>query len=83
MTKCNFAEGAAADEEIDPHNKNKVIQLFTVKKVSKISRYIKELVNLDAELKQDKKLMRKLFNDKVHYGQFMQTNVEWLLDKAP
>ena len=37
-----------------------------------MSRYIRELINLDAEMRADKKLMRKLFADKSGYGTFMQ-----------
>ncbi len=29
-----------------------------------MSRYVKELINIDAEVRADKKLLRKLFDDK-------------------
>ena len=61
LTKCNFAE---YDEEIDSHNKAKVLQLFQQKKVGKMSRYVSQLISLDSELRTDKKLVRKLFTDK-------------------
>ena len=47
-----------------------------------MSRYIRELINLDSEVRADKKLIRKLFEDKPGYAQFIQTNSEWILDKA-
>jgi hypothetical protein len=50
-----------------------VLQLFQQKKVGKMSKYISKIISLDAELRSDKKLMRKLFEDKQGYGLFMQT----------
>jgi hypothetical protein len=47
-----------------------------------MSRYIRELINLDSEVRADKKLIRKLFDDKLGYAQFIQTNTEWILDKS-
>jgi hypothetical protein len=47
-----------------------------------MSRYIRELINLDSEVRADKKLIRKLFDDKHGYAQFIQTNTEWILDKS-
>ncbi len=47
-----------------------------------MSRYIRELINLDSEIHADKKLMRRLFADKSGYKNFMQTNCDWILDKA-
>ena len=80
LTKCNFAD--YDEEEIDSNNKVRVLQLFQQKKVGKMSRYISHLISLDAEFRADKKLMRKLFNDKQGYGAFMQAQTEWILEKA-
>ena len=63
LTKCNLAQDND-EEEIDSHNKGQILQLFQGKKASKMSKYIKELISLDNELRTDKKLMRKLFSDK-------------------
>ena len=48
LTKCNFSD---FDEEIDSHNKAKVFQLFQQKKIGKMSRYISQLISLDADLR--------------------------------
>ena len=47
-----------------------------------MSRYIRELINLDAELSANKKLRRKLFTDKQSYASFMQNNSDWILDRS-
>lgn len=45
-------------------------------------KYIKELISLDNDMRNDKKLLKKLFQDKPSYYQFMSINVEWVLEKA-
>ena len=47
-----------------------------------MTRYIRELINLDSEIRADKKLLRKLFDDKQTYGHFIQINSEWILEKS-
>jgi hypothetical protein len=41
-----------------------LLHRFNSKKAAKMSRYVKELINIDAEVRADKKLLRKLFDDK-------------------
>ena len=47
-----------------------------------MSRYVSQLISLDSELRADKKLVRKLFTDKQSYAAFIQTQSEWILEKA-
>ena len=50
--------------------------------MGKMSKYIKELISLDNDLRNDKKLLKKVFSDKQSYYHFIQTNVEWILEKS-
>lgn len=45
-------------------------------------KYIKELISLDNDIKNDKKLLKKLFSDKIEYQRFIMSNVEWILEKT-
>jgi hypothetical protein len=47
-----------------------------------MSKYIKELISLDNDLRNDKKLLKKLFSDKNDYYRFIMSNVEWILEKS-
>jgi len=47
-----------------------------------MSKYIKELISLDNDLRSDKKLLKKLFSDKNDYYRFMMANTEWILEKS-
>jgi hypothetical protein len=47
-----------------------------------MSKYIKELISLDNDLRNDKKLLKKLFSDKNDYYRFMLSNIEWILEKS-
>ena len=77
LTKCNFA-----DFEVDHNNKASILNLFQGKKIGKMSMYIKELIQLDNNMRHDKKLMKKLFEEKASYNQFMAINLEWILEKT-
>lgn len=59
-----------------------MLHLFHSKKVSKMSKYIKELISLDNDLRNDKKLLKKLFSDKNDYYRFITSNTEWILEKS-
>lgn len=75
--KCTFA-----DSEVDHNNKVQILSLFHNKKVSKLPKYIKELISLDNDIRNDKKLLKKLFADKIEYQRFVMGNVEWILEKT-
>ena len=77
LNKCAFA-----DSEVDHNNKMQVLNLFQSKKVSRMGKYIKELISLDNNLKKDKKLMKKLFADQMEYNKFMASNSQWILEKS-
>lgn len=77
LTKFSFA-----DSEVDYNNKVQVFSLFQSKKINRMSKYIKELIALDNNLRKDKKLQKKLFADLSEYNKFMATNSEWILDKS-
>ena len=47
-----------------------------------MSKYVKELISLDMEVTKDKKLLKKLFDDKQQYALFLSNNLEWILDKS-
>ena len=47
-----------------------------------MSKYIKELISLDNDLRNDKKLLKKHFADKNEYYRFMMSNIEWILEKS-
>lgn len=77
LTKCSFA-----DSEVNFNNKGEVFALFQQKKLNRMSKYIKELIALDNNLRKDKKLQKKLFSDLSEYNKFMASNSEWILDKS-
>lgn len=45
------------------------------KKVAKIPKYLKELFSLDNEIRNDQKLLKKIFGEKPAYFNFMLDNV--------
>ena len=47
-----------------------------------MSKYIKELVALDTQINLDKKLLKKIFENKTAYYTFISSNVEWILEKS-
>ena len=59
LIKCKYA-----NEEIDPKNKMQVLKLFNGKKIQKMSKYIKELLNLNQQIQADKKFLKKIFETK-------------------
>ncbi len=47
-----------------------------------MSKYIKELIALDNNVRSDKKLLGRLFPDKLEYSRFILSNCEWILEKS-
>lgn len=47
-----------------------------------MSKYIKELLALDAHVQKDKKFLKKIFEDKSKYYLFVRDNLAWMLEKC-
>ena len=75
--KCSMAEG---DQMTG--NKVSILRMFSNKKVNYMSKYVKELLHLDNQVRADKKFMKKIFEDKHAYYIFVRDNFAWILEKS-
>ena len=63
-------------------NKVSILRMFSNVKVNQVSKYVKELLHLDNQLRADKKFMKKIFEDKHAYYIFVRYNFAWILEKS-
>ena len=77
--KCNEADVGSS---LNLKNGQAILLMFSHKKASKMTKYLKELLNLDNHLHKDKKLMKKVFEDKAKYFNFVRDNLMWMLQNT-
>ena len=79
LTKCRLADTDIVSEQ---GTKVALLQRFSNKRVNHMPKYVKELLHLDNQVRQDKKFLKRIFEDKPKYYHFLRDNLAWMLEKT-